>query len=250
MQKPNWRLWRNIPEVQLWQAVALSLNLEPDAIAEEELSDWAWGANHFPRYAWRGDTPLSMQTAKRFSERLRVLYANLLALTRNRRIKGVFTRFTLDPYDGRESILYLSEFAGWALQVGFDIPPELSAMAQNQEKKDGTRSVSRPQSETVAPNNTLASSNAMPGKLPRIAMGLLAVEAAWAIEQETKRASSAKGVMARLQEWADTGMKPETLLRSDKTKRGVYWRTSKGAEKLYDIDACGKTLESWLKTRA
>ena len=90
----------------------------------------------------------------------------------------------------------------------------------------------------------------LPGKLPRTAAGELAVEAAWEIECETGRAATDKAVMARLQEWAIDGTKPETLLSADKGKREVQWRTLKGRAKVYDIEACGKTLKAWLKTRA
>jgi hypothetical protein len=108
-------------------------------------------------------------------------------------------------------------------------------------------------------NNTSSKSDEMPstvatgkppGKMPNVAVGKLAIKAAWQIECESKRVATAKAVIALLQEWADAGSVPETLICSDKPKHGVKWRTSKGAEKPYDVEACGKALKSWLKSRA
>lgn len=88
------------------------------------------------------------------------------------------------------------------------------------------------------------------GKLPNTSMGKLAIKAAWLIEGETNRAATAKQVMTRLQEWADGGHEPATLLKSDKKNHAVKWITGKRVEKSYDIEACGKTLETWTDSRA
>lgn len=89
----------------------------------------------------------------------------------------------------------------------------------------------------------------VPGKQPNTGAGKLAVEAAWGIECETKRAAIAKDVMKQLQSWADVGKEPATLIRSDQQRRGVCWRTEGGDEKLYDIEACRTTLKRWMKSR-
>jgi hypothetical protein len=91
---------------------------------------------------------------------------------------------------------------------------------------------------------------AIPGKLPNTSMGKLAIKAAWQIEGELKRAATAKQVMTRLQEWADGGHEPATLLKSDKKNHAVIWITGKRVEKSYDTEACGKTLEIWMASRA
>ena len=90
----------------------------------------------------------------------------------------------------------------------------------------------------------------IPGKIPRTAVGKLAIKAAWQIECDTKRAATAREVVTRLQEWADAGSEPATLSKSDKNKKAVIWLTGKGAAKLYDVDACGKALETWRKSCA
>ena len=91
---------------------------------------------------------------------------------------------------------------------------------------------------------------AIPGKLPPVAIGKLAITAAWNIQYESGRAATADKVIERLQKWADDGTYPDVLLKSDKKNRGVNWRLKKtGLEKSYDIGACGKTLETWMKSR-
>lgn len=97
---------------------------------------------------------------------------------------------------------------------------------------------------------TAKDSPAIPGKLPPVSCGKLAVTAAWQIECESKRVATADKVMERLQVWADDGTYPDVLLRSDKKNRAVIWRLKKtGVGKSYDIFACGKTLETWIESR-
>lgn len=89
-----------------------------------------------------------------------------------------------------------------------------------------------------------------PGKLPNVAGGRLAVFAAWKIEGEKQRAATQGEVMELLQTWADDGSHPETLMKSVKGKRAVEWKTKRGKPRIYDIEACGKTLDTWMKSRA
>jgi hypothetical protein len=39
-QKPDWAKWANMPTCELWQAVALSLDLEPDALPRASLDEY------------------------------------------------------------------------------------------------------------------------------------------------------------------------------------------------------------------
>ena len=91
--------------------------------------------------------------------------------------------------------------------------------------------------------------NSIPGKMPSRANGKLAIEAAWSLEGELKRRPNAKEVMARLQEWANNGTKPDILKETSKDQRGVVWITAKGKENNYDTLALGKTLDTWMKSR-
>ena len=88
-------------------------------------------------------------------------------------------------------------------------------------------------------------------KPPGITKGMisitkLAIAAAWEIECEQDRKASADKVIKRLQEWAN--LKTYDVL-NESVKNGVTWSYA-GKEKLYDIEACRKTLTVWYKNRA
>ncbi len=87
----------------------------------------------------------------------------------------------------------------------------------------------------------------IPGKLPPVACGRLAIKAAWKIECQTERRASAKEVMATLRAWADTGQEPEVLIRS-LAGHDVEW-LAKGIPKPYGLEACQKTLTKWYASR-
>ena len=84
---------------------------------------------------------------------------------------------------------------------------------------------------------------------PSNAVGKLAVKAAIQIEEETTKLASSKSVMKRLQQWADDGSEPSTLIKSDKPKHAVIWTTNKQKHNGYTLSACEKTLERWNKGR-
>ena len=105
--------------------------------------------------------------------------------------------------------------------------------------------------EEVIPNaafrNETVSIQNLPGRIPRIAIGKLAVMAAWQIECETGKRATADQVIAKLQEMAEKG--EEDYLHS-KIKLGVCWIPKRSkTPKEYKIEACGKTLETWHKSR-
>lgn len=86
--------------------------------------------------------------------------------------------------------------------------------------------------------------DAPPGKLPKVAIGKLAVKAAWYIECETGRKVSARETIDTLQSWVGTNKDDEEIL-CKKVSRGVQWMTGKSSHKTYDIEACGQTLKRW-----
>lgn len=92
-------------------------------------------------------------------------------------------------------------------------------------------------------------SMSIPGKMPRVRIRVLVVQAALEIERETGRVARRDDVMARLQEWADKGKYPDALVCSDKKKKAVKWVTAGGEERSFDRDACTKALWEWNKTR-
>lgn len=111
------------------------------------------------------------------------------------------------------------------------------------------RENSMPSNEPVEPveNARRLSNEAPPGKLPKIAIGKLAIQAAWEIECETGRRATADAVINRLRSWSESG--DDGFLHS-KSKFGVIWVPKRrNIQKEYTLDACGKALEIWFKSR-
>ncbi len=98
----------------------------------------------------------------------------------------------------------------------------------------------------IVKNNFLAE---IPGRVPSNAIGRLAVAAAWRLEREEGRRASAREVMKTLQEQAEDGSEPDVLRKAAWDKGGVVWVTSKSVDKIYTIEACKKTLDTWWKSR-
>ena len=139
-----------------------------------------------------------------------------------------------------------AKYLTWAKSRKLDLPAPLWLWL------DGiapTEPVANPELKKVSDGGTV-NDKIIPGKLPRTAVGKLAIKAAWELECASKRAASRDDVMTCLQKWADTGAEPDVLLKSNKQKRGVEWRTRDGRDKLYDANACGKALVAWGKSRA
>ena len=243
---PDWSLWRHIPQVKLWQAVLLSLNVDPDGLD----SDYT-------------DFDDALEATPDAIKRLRLLIANLSDRT-------YFRPSTLNLGDSRLHGVYLADFSRWAVSkmlwpnlpsefvsIAGSLPTEFSKVptARNPDVRVGkeTSKNGNPTPEIRRAKRTSKAipekTNVIPGKLPRIEIAKLAIKAAWEIEQKTKRTASAKDVMQRLQDWAEGGNEPEVLMRAEKNKRAVSWRTVKGAEKSWDVQACGTALQRWIKSR-
>ena len=145
---------------------------------------------------------------------------------------------------------------GLRLLQGF----EESGTGNGREPKDGDRrppieyeseprqdsSAHQPAGEHVVAN---ADTGEPPGKMPKVGIGKLAVAAAWAIEGAQKRRATANEVMDRLREWTKDGTHSDVLRKPEGSGRAVEWTTVKGKSKKYDTEACGKTLETWMKSR-
>jgi len=113
---PRWNKWRLIPEVKKWEAIALSLNIEPDKI---KTSSTAWmGAEH------------PFDEGEEFNDRLAVLRANSGRA-------NFPTPCTLNMGEWYSCGVRLNEFASWALSVAeWGLPPKLAEMAQKMDIPD------------------------------------------------------------------------------------------------------------------
>lgn len=245
----DWSFWPASRRVTRDEAIALSLGLDPHSLYGR--------TNGYINPEFCPDNATAILFLKRM---------NLLAAC-----------------DSRKNIP-LSEFAAWAVSNLPSTPPEFEAIV-NATKSNETRALAvakvtdammardKPLEKVIyiiqgaaphapatpnatksdgisAPAKVGADDSPIPGKLPNISVGKLAIEVAWLLEQETHRAATAQEVMKQLQAWADDGSKPEVLLKSAKAKHGVEWRTKGGKPKIYDSEACGKALATWIKSRA
>ena len=102
MSSVDWDLWLNMPTVKLWQACALSLDIDPDKMTH-------------------GDKEKDY-----FHKRLRLLTEQVF-----------FTDYLHIASISRENIdskIYLESFAEWALDIKWDIPKELKALVTVKKK--------------------------------------------------------------------------------------------------------------------
>lgn len=111
-RKCNWSKWRLIPEVTVWQAVTLSLDIDPDSID----SDSVW----LTPQPWMS-SPSGFVARRDFRDRLDVACANV---GRGRALPAL--RYGGD--DPNASVR-LKEFAAWCLSIDWSIPDELRALA-------------------------------------------------------------------------------------------------------------------------
>jgi hypothetical protein len=125
MQKPNWREWKHTPDVTVWQACALSLDINPQRLVPD--------TRLMARYPSKGPFFLarnfaSKEVEEEFDLRQRLLLRNLPNYT-------FFPTRYRDRWEGsrREgnSLVRLPEFASWAVSVVMweGMPPELIELA-------------------------------------------------------------------------------------------------------------------------
>lgn len=104
---PNWRIWKYIPEVKLYEAVALSLNIDPKK------------ARHSPHSSMSGRR--LFDEGQQFAERLFVVERNLDTI-------GV-RNFANVRYFDADPVIRLKAFAAWAVSIGWSLPSELVELA-------------------------------------------------------------------------------------------------------------------------
>jgi hypothetical protein len=98
----NWRKWKRVPSATLYEAVALSLNIDPEQIRRN------------PR-AWMG--------GKRFAEDQEFLDRLFVA---NRNIDNLGPRNYMGVrYYEEDPVVNLQAFAAWAASIGWHLPAEL-----------------------------------------------------------------------------------------------------------------------------
>lgn len=114
VKTPDWAdFWRHMRWVRLWQACVLSLNIDPDSMEPDFMSDYDYGGEeNFPDSA----------TKVIFDKRLRLLIEYLPD-------RSYFSPGTWNMYSPNLHEVKLNEFAVWGLSLEWELPPELKTMA-------------------------------------------------------------------------------------------------------------------------
>jgi len=112
-RRVRWSVWKHIPDVNVLQAVALSLNIDPQKIRTHGQS-------------WMTGEAVVIE-AEEFHDRLQILKANLtytgdLEITSMQLGGGLGTKITV------------TSFARWASSLGWIIPDELRELGANVER--------------------------------------------------------------------------------------------------------------------
>lgn len=110
-RKPNWEKWKLIPDANVWQVVALSLDIDPDRVTKYA-DDWKAGGrfvNH------EGD---------QFRDRVDIIRANIKTIAHLSR--------AIDKNGIEYNELNIANFAQWAISNNIVIPDQMKALANGQ----------------------------------------------------------------------------------------------------------------------
>jgi hypothetical protein len=103
-RQPNWGKWLSIPEVRIWEGVALSLNIDPDKV------------NHHPE-SWMVDDHL-FKEPQEFKDRV-------VIARRNAGGGRALTLTTVQMGSVVNSYVVLKQFVSWAYSIGWELPERL-----------------------------------------------------------------------------------------------------------------------------
>jgi len=118
-RKANWTKWQQIPDVKLWEAIALSLDIDPNAVKWKE--------------TFGNESPLD--EGEEFDDRIEILERNILD-------RKYFSPNTINMVNTRDFGVSLSEFAVWAQSINWEIPQELADLTNEGQTISTTNSYS------------------------------------------------------------------------------------------------------------
>lgn len=113
-RRPDWSRWNHVPEVKLWEGVALSLDIDPARVEHS-------------RHSWMEDNYLFKERTE-FQQRLDLTSRNLSS--------DYYSTKPLRPTsiargDVSDCEVSLPIFAAWADSVGWVVPEEFKQLADN-----------------------------------------------------------------------------------------------------------------------
>ena len=156
---PDWDFWRHLPDVEIWQACALSLNLEPDKF-EWSGDSWLLGpGDHGPSIESTSFRDSDEEAS--FYKRVKLLCANLFR-------REHFSAPILNMGKSFKSRAKLPEVAAWAAGIGWSLPDAFPApAAPSAIKPRATAQASADPSPTDSPMPVETSANKGKGAQPK-----------------------------------------------------------------------------------
>jgi hypothetical protein len=114
--KVDWKHWLHMPQIRIRQAVALSMDIEPDKMPTYHMDGLTYSSSAFQ----------NKEEQDEFHKRCRQLVNNAFS---NKNICSADGLLTSTPQGQNYSAeIYLEYFPEWALSVEWDIPKELKAL--------------------------------------------------------------------------------------------------------------------------
>lgn len=104
-REPNWSKWQNVPEIKLWEAVALSLNIEP-----RKIKDYPYENIHM------------FADIQEFEDRLFVAERNL---GQGKRL----TAAVINAATPVDTLIPIPKFVAWAISIQWQMPEQLANLA-------------------------------------------------------------------------------------------------------------------------
>lgn len=107
----NWAIWRFMPNVKIYHAVALSLGIDP-------------GQVKYVKDSWMAGPDLLFDESQNFNDRLMLVVSNVASL----KVVAISTS------DRSKHEINLGSFAAWTQTVGWEVPDELRELAKSQQE--------------------------------------------------------------------------------------------------------------------
>ena len=112
----DWKHWLHMPQIMIRQAVALSMDIEPDKMPTYHMDGFKYSSSAFQ----------NEEEQDKFNKRCRQLVNNAFSNKNIRSTEGLLT--TINQGQNYSAEIYLDYFPEWALSVEWDIPKELKTL--------------------------------------------------------------------------------------------------------------------------
>lgn len=191
---PQWDKWNRMQEVELWEAVSLSANLDPD-----EMPVYLGAYDKF------GDDPFRICPAV-FLERLMIANSNACSGFGLKQVHELKAR----------CLVSLPEFWPWAVSFWEDVPQEYSSLV-----KAGPSTVETPKQPSRRSTSVVAASAVKKRREGDILSPLIL--RAWQDDEAWSRGGepTTASVFLTLREWAQSAQRPQPLMGV--TESGIKW---------------------------